>query len=268
MSGSSYIWVEVPVLTSNAQIRMYYSKAEDTAPAYTTDGSTWNDGFVAVWHMTNNLSPNATGNSAYDVNGGDSLGNIVDGAGQIGICRDFIPYSRLQAGDVDLPVDGFTLSYWVSLDDNQGDRWNIQKLNSYSLMDRYGWWEFNINNWIYGGWGAWATFASENTTWVYVSGTYDGSSIRIYKNGDLKETKPQTGMTQSDDQLYIGQNVDGKLDEVRAHAVPRSADWLKADYENQSAPLTFGAYAVVPEPAAIGLLTLAGLLAFRRRRAA
>jgi hypothetical protein len=103
---------------------------------------------------------------------------------------------------------------------------------------------------------------------VYVSGTFDGSSISIYKNGGLQQTQPKTGMTQSDAQMTIGNNVNGMLDEIRAATVARSADWLKADYDSQTAPQAFGTYAVVPEPAALGLLCIAGLLGFRRRRAA
>jgi len=264
--SSSFIWVQVPVLESNVYINMYYGKAGDRSPEYTTDGSTWSEDFVAVWHMISNLCPNATGNTDYDIISGDTLANITNAAGPIGICQEFTPWSRLWCGDVDLPTEGFMLSFWASLDDKQGDRWNIQKVDSYSFMDRYGQWEFNINNWIYKGWGAWATFPSENTNWVYVSGTYDGANLRIYRNGELMQTKPQTGMTQSDAQMELGNNVDGRLDEVRAHGAPRSADWLKADYDNQVNPQSFGSYAIVPEPAMIGLIAAFSLLALGRRR--
>ena len=134
----------------------------------------------------------------------------------------------MNVGDLDLP-ETFSLSFWAYLDDNQGDRWNIQRAApwaNYSLMDRYGNWEFNINYWNFGG--SWATTPSAQGAWEHIVGTYDGGMLRLYKNGALASSVARTGMTQNDQQMHIGENVDGRLDEVRAEKVTRPANWIAA----------------------------------------
>ena len=67
-AASNAVWVQVPFLSgTSAVIWAYWDNPSQTnAPAYTTNGATWADGYVGVWHLT---QPNAR----------DSTSNRFDG---------------------------------------------------------------------------------------------------------------------------------------------------------------------------------------------
>lgn len=81
--------------------------------------------------------------------------------------------------------------------------------------------------------------------WVHLAGTYDGSAVRAYINGDLVAETPLTGaLCDGNDSLYFGlygwrgtgsEFVHGFLDEVRIWNVARSSEDLKQDMNH---PLT------------------------------
>ncbi len=251
--GDSLIWVQVPALQASAQIVMCYNKAGDAAPAYTTDGSTWDGTFAGVWHMTTKLSKNATGNTAFDITTGWDLGNISDAPGKIGGGQSFLQPNGLNAGDVDLPYGGFTVSFWANVgnrdaDGKGGDQWNVIKGGSYGLWCQYNNWHSFINN----DW--WPVtpgnngYSADFETWVYVLTTFDGVNMRMYKNGEFVNSNVPNNWESSfynNNQLQIGNSFYGKLDEVRAVKVRRSADWIKAEYDNQSSSGSFITYGKV-----------------------
>ena len=91
--------------------------------------------------------------------------------------------------------------------------------------------------------------------WQYVAGTYDGSIIRYYVNGDQKETKTASGNINWDyppQGFYIGKFQDnneikfynGKIDEVRISLINRSADWLWASQQTMASNNLFTSYVI------------------------
>lgn len=59
---ASFVWVQVPVLTNGAGVRMYWGKSGLGVPAYRTNGATFSDpAFTAVWHMQTNYVTDSTG---------------------------------------------------------------------------------------------------------------------------------------------------------------------------------------------------------------
>lgn len=72
---------------------------------------------------------------------------------------------------------------------------------------------------------------------VYLAGTYDGSNMRIYRNGVQIASRAQTGaMTHSSNTLYIGRNTfsntyfDGVVDEAAIYNTALSATTLNTRY--------------------------------------
>ena len=80
----------------------------------------------------------------------------------------------------------------------------------------------------------------------YVVGTFDGSNLRLYKNGSLvggpTAASPATSITS---EALIGRGAlgnspwSGDIDEVRIAATARSAGWITTEYNNQNSPGTF-----------------------------
>jgi hypothetical protein len=86
-------------------------------------------------------------------------------------------------------------------------------------------------------------------TWQHVAGTYDGTTLRIYRNGVQVGSSTQTfSLVNSTNQLTIGDYAVtpgsrvfiGRIDEARIWNVTRSAAELAADQNNQLCPGTGG----------------------------
>jgi hypothetical protein len=78
--------------------------------------------------------------------------------------------------------------------------------------------------------GATSTTVVQNDVWTHIAGVYDGTTIKIYVNGELESTVAQTGdLKESDFNLYIGKapwtnnnNFNGQMDELRVWNVART----------------------------------------------
>ena len=79
-------------------------------------------------------------------------------------------------------------------------------------------------------------------TWVYVSTTYDGQTMAIYKNGSLIASRPVTYplINVPRTTSYIGTSnwpsdglFCGLIDELQVSRIARPPDWIRLSYENQ-----------------------------------
>jgi 6-phosphogluconolactonase (cycloisomerase 2 family) len=85
--------------------------------------------------------------------------------------------------------------------------------------------------------GVESTPVGQNDVWTHVAGVYDGSSVKIYINGELEGSNPVTGSIRTSDlPLYLGKapwtnfnNYNGMIDEVRVWNVARTA--AQIDYD-------------------------------------
>jgi hypothetical protein len=84
--------------------------------------------------------------------------------------------------------------------------------------------------------------------WVHVAATCDGSTVRLYVNGQLKATGAGSLGNENDEPLRIGQSGTcqsdfrfvGVIDEVRIWNVARSVNEIAADYNRTVDPTTPG----------------------------
>ncbi len=68
-------------------------------------------------------------------------------------------------------------------------------------------------------------------TFVQISGTYDGTNIRLYANGIPSETVPATGkLFSSTENIIVGQNFTGNLDELRLWDYGKDSLQVNTDY--------------------------------------
>ena len=103
-----------------------------------------------------------------------------------------------------------------------------------------------------------------NNTWTHVSATFpdnatDLNDIDFYINGTKStETSSYTQMpdTKSFDNFVIGfsntdslhNRIQGVVDEARLSSVERSADWIKAEYDNQKSSAKLVSYGSITGP--------------------
>ena len=256
VSGSSYVWVQVPLLTGDGMsIRAYWGKAGMTMPAYTTNGMTWiGAGYLGVWHMNQaNVINSASGFA------GTSYGTSLTG-GPIGSAQFFPlpPNNSKYIAVGNLKVTNYTISAWTRNTYQSNDKTVFQKQSSF-------FWEqwnidYNLNQQVYGPSGDQYFQAGNNADldeplWSCEVVAYDAATGTgyAYMNGTQANGYPQTQTpmipTANNNNCTIGANSSthsyyGSIDEVQLSAVVRSPAWIGANYWNERSPETFAVVAL------------------------
>lgn len=86
----SHVWVQIPRLTNGTSIIAQWGGSNRVAPAYTTNGSVWSNGYVGVWHWPGLLATDAASGAPAVTRGAPSV------LGRVGVGRTF----RRLASDV------------------------------------------------------------------------------------------------------------------------------------------------------------------------
>ena len=98
-------------------------------------------------------------------------------------------------------------------------------------------------NVLYGYINGESASTSIDTNWHYVSMTFDGSNIRLYKDGELEDTTPLTSsINTNESNLTLGNKLTGTLDEIRISNTARSTGWINTTYQNTNDPTSFATF--------------------------
>lgn len=191
-NGDSYAWVQVPRIASTSDfIYAYWGCVTNAAPC-TTNGGTWSDGFVGVWHLAtaNDSSP-----SKYDgtVSGGASSvstnGVLGNGWNFDGV-DDAVQFQGLQ-----WTPTRFSVSCWIKPD----------TLLNYNQVIGNNWGTFLVHTeaggGLYIGTDVGTRFGPGDTganvyqvgSWCHLTFTYDSGAAAVYKAG--RRICAKTGMT-------------------------------------------------------------------------
>jgi len=262
--GTSVVWVQVPVLTSDAVIYARWGNADHTTPApYTTNGSAWTEGFAGVWHMNDVLTDEASGGKNLDstaaARDGNQFGNSrTDGV--LGGCQNFDGDDYIQIPHhSDLNGGVFSACFWAKRASGNGhaapisSRKNVPQ-GGYIVYSQGGVWQF----WTGPGWDQLNPVANTLGQWEHITITFDGTTKRMYKDGSLVGAKVPASFNVNDTfdlRIAAGQNESGPnfrfpgtIDEVRVSNVVRSDDWVWATAENQRSGSTLMTYSVLLDP--------------------
>jgi len=254
--------------TGDTEFYIYYGNAAATMPAEdATYGSenVWDPTYIAVYHLQESRS--TTAGNYIDATDGDNDGQLTDadsdtvqGTGMFdGKAVDFSgdgnPSDYIQVGALG-PTGDVTISFWINAVGHPGANGDTA---------------LAVGNWIAGGRGNYGLFwyddYSDNQrimlardgnayrvsdppgyggSWMYMTGTRDGSTVKLYVDSTNQATKTSVASTiNTGDVWRIGaaqsawDSVDGIIDEVRVSTNALSVAWIAAEYSNQNAPATF-----------------------------
>lgn len=264
-NGVAEIWVKVPSVSSstNTTIYIFYNKAGESQPASSdTYGSenVWDSNFKMVHHMNDATTSTIIDSTSNNNDGTKKAANEpIESTGQIGKGQDFDGSDNYVNCGSNSSLDDIAIKMielWTNLDAQTGTGigshfinkgvWflSTDPDNSRNIFGQ----NFTVNN------GRWSFPQFSLGEWHHLVIVYDQQSVNndpiIYVD-DVSQTVTEyntpDGSIKSDasNDLLVSKDpdnprwVDGRIDEIRISNVARSADWIKAEYNNQNDPSTF-----------------------------
>ena len=269
VTGTFVAWVRILVLSYNTDtlIEMYYGDATIVSSQENVAG-VWNSNYRAVWHLKEDPADPAPQFLDSTSNPNEGSASSLLTANQVpGKIDGSLEFDDTNERHVNVPDDptlripaDITASAWVKTTDADADVGVI--VSKWGPIGSRNYWFGKVN-------ASDLDFFVDDTQsvivplglitdgfWHHVVGVADSTAglLRIYVDGLLRNSAPYTGSTQMGTrELHIGNSSDiisfqewnGGIDEVRVSDVPRSADWIQTEYNNQDDPSTF--YSVGPE---------------------
>ena len=220
------------------------------APDYTTNGSTWSNGYLGVFHLRETSGQHFSSTAGNAATRSVSATNQGTSTGIVGTADNFNGTSNY----VNLPDFGsspqVTVEAWVNLTAAPGSAGG-GIVSSDTWAAGYTHFKATSNRSINAAINSSGTVSSPAAalplgTWSHVAYTVSGNTsngLALYQDGSLLGSA--TGQTSNNlTGLNIGREystryLNAKFDEVRVSSVARSAAWLQATHATISAPATF-----------------------------
>jgi hypothetical protein len=260
-TGAVIYWVQIPTLLAggNTAIYLCYGNSAITSFQGGARGVAWNDGyFQGVWHLGNGSTLSALDSTA-NGNNGTLEGSTPPGAGagEIDGAATFNGSTAYIQVPAAVTTQAFTVSAWIKTSSFPssnpefivcGDglptrilqfrlNYSTGYLSAIWFAPDAGILTGNVNL-VDGNWHFVATTVvggSEPGMCIYVDGAPNcGNATGTLANGTGQNWNIGAGGGQAGTGWFSG-----SIDEVRTAATSRSADWIKAEYNNQSSPSTF-----------------------------
>jgi len=256
----AYIWVKVPQIdasSSTDSIYMYYGNpgavdAQDPE-------NVWDSNYVMVQHLEESPNDDSAGHLDSTANehngtpknfqdGGGGTTNStgeIDGADSFAGDDDYIDCGHHSDFDI---TTNITVEVYLKYTDKTGWQSPVNKGydSTYAFKGSNGLaWRLQL---VTNGDKQVNFGALNNETWYYLVGTYDGQTMKVYKNGtpgntasysDAIQTSNRHVMIGAQDRNgsgspYSNQFFNGTIDEVRISNTTRSADWIAAQYKSMN----------------------------------
>jgi len=248
------IWVLIPTVQGNNNsqfINIHWGNASATSESDGTKVFKSVNNTLACWHLNNSLE-DATGNSGTATDNG-----TIDNDGMIGRGRKSENNSNTIYSQVpNLPTGNQerTLSFWFYPKEYASEKINAvcgYPYNSQGSGTNGAWFQVCYSDYGDKKWGIhlfadryFANTVCEPNNWYHVTATYNGTTIKIFVNGEEDMSVDYSLVTQVN---ASGLNFNvfgvlnpgtsdirvGVLDEVRIQNSAMSDDWIKLSYETQ-----------------------------------
>lgn len=273
-NGASYVWVQIPALSSNTTIHAYMGNPDAaSAPAsYTTNGSTWSEGFAGVWHFREKSGTRAPDSSPFSNTG--AVARTTWTSAKVDGGLDFAENNYVDCGlAASLCITGaMSVSGWTYCRKNDSqpafDGSGRQVIGKQGWQNDRGWALYNQGGPMQFGISPdgtnmtvvqQAAATNELSVWAHWAGVFDpGVGLYLYQNGGLDNTNTTavpTSQYNSTCHVIMGRRAPGNaiegfyngiMDEVRIATVPRSATWIWAEWMNSASNAVFNTSRVSP----------------------
>lgn len=250
-TGQAIYWVNMPTVANSQALYVFYGKSGDTDHSNKT--GTWNSNYVAVYHL-NGSSPSVS-DSTSNANNGTNQGvtattGQIDGAGSFDTTPKY--FTANSSSSLNTPAS-ISVSTWIKGTLPQPDNFTkfLTKTDAEYTFYAQG---FQDGKPIF---GAQTTSNAFDGNWHFITGTYDGTTYKIYFDGSFQATSTGTPGSINSTALYVGRDpagfnqVVGTMDEVRISNIPLTSSWVATEYNNQSNPSTFFTYQQLNQTGAV-----------------
>ncbi|NRA24760.1 MAG: DUF2341 domain-containing protein, partial [Oleispira sp.] len=272
------IWVQVDRVrgdNSTQFIVMYWGNSGVSSESNSAAVFDTANGFAGVWHLGEDGNTTANGYADATSNSNDGQGaNLTSSSdvnGVIGRSQNFdgtADYIEVDySATLNTPL--LTVGVWARIDGGAGNRSPIAAMGNSHTGYLSGYLLYAAGDDTWQGWSGngskWGnvSLGSELTSvWTYVVMTYDGSTQKLYLDGEQVDTSPSDTLLAKNESFPLrigageteataGYFFNGPVDEARVSNTNRSADWIKLSYENQKSDQTLVFFNKI-EAAAIG----------------
>ena len=278
---ASYVWVQVPTIPGDGSGSIW-AKWGDTANsnqlACTTNGATWTNGYVGVWHLPDGTTlsgkdSSTSGQTGTIGSGATATNGVMDGGGAF----DGTTNGYVQAGTFNpLPSGTGTASIWVNWGSNvNSNGWPMAKGADFGSGNSWGFVLVTTNtttprlSFFYAAsgasYGSNVAFVSTIGSWHLLTAVMRSNRQEIYVDGALMLTNASTTITpNAGNKFTIGKTdrvspyhyaFKGLLDEARVATAQRSTNWVWAEYVNMASNGTFNACGALPPQISVSAAT-------------
>jgi hypothetical protein len=235
-TGHLVAWVSTDVSsTQDTQFYMYYGNPSTNLTKPTGPQAVWDKNFVSVLHLNDASGvfndSTGNGNAGHPVNGVTygAAGQIDGGAGFDGT------NDRIEMSPVFQGKGAFTIEGWIFTGSTQEYLFSQQSPQGFGSFLQYypntSQFEFHLD-------GTKLVGSASQNAWHYFAGTFDGTTGRLFVDGQLAASAPATNTWPSQDTILGdsptgGRSVLGIMDEIRMSNIARSAAYIQTSYLNQ-----------------------------------
>lgn len=237
--------------TVDTELYMYYGNSSISATEENRTG-VWSSDYKLVAHLNQDPLSTTTLDSTSNANnlttGGTFISPVITGKVGKGVYFNNNGFLNSSANIGITGAGNRTISFWFNKDDTSSNR-NAVGFGAASTgaVDDCLMYGGKIIGHFYGG--GYDTISGAPTysasTWIHYTMTYDGTNVRVYKNGALGNATSMT-LNTATSIFRIGQgaygafnNWLGSLDEVRVSNVVKTPDWILTEYDNMNSPSGF-----------------------------
>jgi len=273
-TGAVNIWIQIPTLSPTADTVIYMCYGNSSVTTFqSTAAATWDSNYVGVWHFGNGTTLSTSDSTSKGNNGTNGGATAVPGpTGGAASFNGSPKYIEADGAAAGIQTSAVTYEGWISFPSAYTSSSAYGGIIRCGDDPSYNDMNFSMGSWLTGSDGklhlefvtgsSWTILASTQSSWTanvwyHIVGVYSPTAGGVlYINGTLNNSTSTTGRGGTPYSLHFGignspnwdgfTNVTEVLGEMRVSNVARSADWITAEYNNQSSPSAF--YVIGADP--------------------